>query len=169
VSIQQLVEIFHHRWAAPVLAELSRTRGARFVLLARRLGIANESLRRALDALIQLGLVQRNPGYGHPLRPEYLLTRTGTRAGRVCARLLAAAPQAAKLRKWSIPTVAALREERRFSELRTALPGVSPRALALALKDLQAAGFVEREVLPGYPPSTMYRVTASGRKVQRAL
>jgi DNA-binding HxlR family transcriptional regulator len=169
VSIEQLVAIFHHRWAAPILAELHRSRGTRFVFLARRLEISNESLRRTLDALISLGLVRRNPGYGHPLRPEYLLTRSGVRPAGMCVRLLDAAPETVMLRKWSIPAVAMLRKERRFSELRARLPGVSARALALALKDLQAADLVEREVLHGYPPSTVYRVTSAGRRIQQAL
>ena len=61
------------------------------------------------------------------------------------------------LRKWSVPVLAELREERRFSELRAALPGITPRALALALRDLEAARLVRREVLPTRPPSTVYR------------
>ena len=42
--------------------------------LQRRLDVTRDSLRRALDALIALGYVRRNEGYGHPLRPEYLIT-----------------------------------------------------------------------------------------------
>lgn len=71
--------------------------------------------------------------------------------------------------KWSVPTLAELAQERRFSELRSALAGVTPRALALALKDLEAAGLVRREVLVTHPPSTVYRATATGKRVQRAF
>jgi DNA-binding HxlR family transcriptional regulator len=39
------------------------------------------------------------------------------------------------------------------------LPGVTPRALALALRDLEVAQLVRREVLPTRPPSTVYRAT----------
>ncbi|MGH2451320.1 MAG: winged helix-turn-helix transcriptional regulator, partial [Candidatus Limnocylindria bacterium] len=69
--------LFHHRWAAPVLAELDRSRGSRFVTLSNRLALSRESLRRTLTALIDAGLVMKNPGYGHPLRPEYILTERG--------------------------------------------------------------------------------------------
>jgi DNA-binding HxlR family transcriptional regulator len=169
VSIEELASIFHHRWAAPVLAELERARGARFVYLARTLGLANESLRRTLDALIVLGFVRRNPGYGHPLRPEYLLTQRGLRVARVCTRVLGAADDVQRLRKWAVPVLAALDGGRRFSELQSLLPGVTARSLALALKDLERNALVEREVVPGYPPTTRYRPTQAGGRVQRAL
>ena len=48
---------------------------------------------------------------------------------------------------------------RRFSELRELLQDVTPRALALALKDLTPAGLVERTVTPDFPPATVYRLT----------
>ena len=170
MSTEQLIGLFHHRWAPPALALLATREGARFVELQRRLAVGRESLRRALDALLELGLAQRNPGYGHPLRPEYLVTASGRDAGATCARVLAAAPdQDLLLRKWSVPTLAQLDEPRRFSELRAALPGVTPRALALALKDLEDGGLVRRDVLDTRPPSTLYRLTPAGARVERAL
>jgi DNA-binding HxlR family transcriptional regulator len=169
VSIEDLVAIFNHRWAAPVLAELQRSRGARFVYLARGLGIANESLRRTLDALIALGLAARNPGYGHPLRPEYMLTERGQAAAAVCSRLLDRAADLPDRRKWAVPALAVLGTEGRFSELLTRLPGVTNRSLALALKDLLGAGLVTRRVTDDYPPATVYRPTAAGRRLQEAF
>ena len=72
------------------------------------------------------------------------------------------------LKKWSMPCVLALAGgPRRFSELREILEGVSPRALALALKDLENAGVVDRRVTDDYPPATVYRLTASGRPLAR--
>jgi DNA-binding HxlR family transcriptional regulator len=168
-SISQLV---HHRWSPPVLAELLRSSGARFVALERRVGVSRESLRRTLAALIDAGLVERNPGYGHPLRPEYVLTEEGKRVAAVCARLLAELEgiEDAALRKWSLPVVAALGSRpRRFSQLRVALPEVSARALSLALKDVAAAGLVERIVTLDYPPATVYRPTGRGRRLASIL
>src|SRR3954451_13536929 len=85
VSTDDLIELFHHRWAAPALALLGQRGGARFVELQRRLDVGRESLRRALDALIAGGLARRNEGYGHPLRPEYVLTARGRNAAPVAA------------------------------------------------------------------------------------
>jgi DNA-binding HxlR family transcriptional regulator len=169
MSTAELIELFHHRWAPPALALLGERGGARFVELQRVLGVGRESLRRALDALIEQRLVRPNTGYGHPLRPEYLVTAAGRRAGASAGRVLALGHSDTLLHKWSVPVLAELGEERRFSELRAALAGVTPRALALSLQELESAGLVRREVLPTRPPSTVYRPTAAGRRVQRAI
>ncbi|MEP6909738.1 MAG: winged helix-turn-helix transcriptional regulator [Actinomycetota bacterium] len=163
-----LVALFHNRWSVPILAELHRQRGSRFVTLSRTLGLSGESLRRTLGALIDGGLVGRNPGYGHPLRPEYVLTRAGTPIGAACRPLVEAIGRQGlgevALKKWSMPAVLALANgPLRFSELREALDGVSPRALTLALKDLEATGLVERRVTDDYPPATVYRLATGAR------
>jgi len=165
MSIQDVIALFHHRWSAPVLAELLRQDGSRFAALTGTLGIGRESLRRTLDALLALGLVGRNPGYGHPLRPEYVLTQRGKSVARRCATLLARADDDVLLRKWSLPVLTALEGPAHFSELRAALPGVTPRSLALALKDLQAAGLVERRIEDAYPPTAVYAPTARAREL----
>src|SRR6185436_15077951 len=127
VSIPDLIALFHHRWSAPVLAELLRQKGSRFAALAGILGVGSDSLRRALDSLLTLGLVARNPGYGHPLRPEYVLTDDGRVVAERCAELLATNEGEVLLKKWSLPVLAALMQPARFSELRAAVPGVTPR------------------------------------------
>jgi DNA-binding HxlR family transcriptional regulator len=162
-----LVALFHNRWSVPILAELHRQRGSRFVALSRILGLSGESLRRTLAALIEGGLVGRNPGYGHPLRPEYVLTSSGERIAAACRplveRLRRSDLEEVGLKKWSMPVVYALADgPRRFSELREALEGISPRALTLALKDLEAARLVDRRVTDDYPPATVYRLTRAG-------
>lgn len=169
MSTPDLIALFHHRWAPPALALLGERGGARFVELQRRLGVGRESLTRALDALVATGLVRRDTGYGHPLRPEYLVTAHGRSAAGLAARVLAAGDSEVLLRKWSVPILAQLGEGRRFSELRASLGEISPRALALALRELEEARLVRREVVPTRPPSTVYRTTARGRRVHDAL
>jgi DNA-binding HxlR family transcriptional regulator len=169
MSIPDLVALFHHRWAPPTLALLAERGGGRFVELQRKLAVGSESLRSALDALIDLGYAERNPGYGHPLRPEYVVTATGRDVGTAAARVLAAGDPELLLRKWSVPVLAALGDGRRFSELRADLAGVTPRALALALRELEAGRLVRRTVLPTRPPSTLYRTTAAGRRIAASL
>ena len=170
-----LPSLFHHRWAVPILAELERSRGARFVTLAHRLGLGRESLTRTLAALVAAGLVERNPGYGHPLRPEYVLTGAGSRLGPHAVALTEALAELGAadvgLRKWSMPVVLAVGANggRRFSELRAALPGSTPRAMTIALKDLAAAGLLERSVTDDFPPATVYRLTPRAGPVAGAV
>ena len=169
-----LVALFHNRWSVPILAELHRQRGSRFVTLSRTLGLSRESLRRTLAALINGGLVGRNPGYGHPLRPEYVLTRAGERIAGACRPLVEQLRRAnleeVGLKKWSMPVVFALAEgPLRFSELRDRLEGVSPRALTLALKDLETVKLIDRRVTDDYPPATVYRLTKTGGPLAQLL
>src|SRR3954465_5194616 len=133
-----LVQLFHHRWAVPLLAELDRRGGGeRAGALRSRLGIGRGSLRRTLDAVIEQGLVSPNPGYGHPLRPEYVLTGRGAAVAPTCALLMASLQGlgggGGALNKWSMPVIAALEHGggRRFGQLRDDLPAISPRALAI--------------------------------------
>ena len=142
--------------------------------LARTLGMSRESLRRTLAALTESGLVGRNPGYGHPLRPEYVLTTRGERVasrGRPLVELLRERRlEEVGLKKWSMPVVHALANgPLRFSELRDRLDGISPRALTLALKELEAAGVVERRVTNDYPPATSYRLAPDAQPIASLL
>jgi DNA-binding HxlR family transcriptional regulator len=173
--VSSLLSLVHHRWSVPILAELERARGARFVTLAHRLGLSRESLTRTLTALVDAGLVARNPGYGHPLRPEYVLSPLGSSVAPACSQLLQALRriglEEAGLKKWSMPVVLALagRKPKRFSELQASLPGVTGRALTFALKDLTGAGLVERTVTDDFPPATVYRLTPRARELPSIL
>lgn len=172
-----LAVLTHNRWALPVLGHIAEHRGAKFVTLSRQLGVAAPSLRRALDRLVGLGLVARNPGYGHPMRPEYVLGPWGAEvhgpARELLAWLRADALEAELLKKWHLPVLVALAPQPvRFGAVRAALPGATPRAVTLALKGTGALGLVAREVEAAYPPVPRYALTpraAPGRAPAASL
>lgn len=173
---RSLVILFHHRWTVPIVAELHRRQGERFAYLARRFDISRESLSQTLGYMIRLGIVRRNPGYGHPLRPEYLLTERGARLGPFCVRLDDLLNQSdhpkVGLRKWTMPLLHALstrKEGGRFSEFLASFPSLTPRALSTSLKLMEESGLMSREVTPGFPPSTRYSLTATGRGYNQLL
>jgi DNA-binding HxlR family transcriptional regulator len=62
-----------------------------------------------------------------------------------------------------------LRGEKRFSELKRAIPGITQRTLLQQLRDLQAAGIIERTVHPDSPPRVVYRTTALGESLRPLL
>ncbi len=170
----RLISLFHRRWSVPVITELARDGGSKFVTLVNRLGVGRETLRATLDDLVELGLVQRNPGHGHPMRPEYFLTAEGARLAPPSSRLLATVRrlgiEGLAFRKWTLPLSYVMDEETwRFSELRGELPGITPRALTLSLKDMQEHDLVRREVYDDYPPTTSYRLHRRARPLLETL
>ena len=172
--LRRLLVLFHHRWGVPVLAELHRMSGAKFVTLAHRLDVSRDSLSRTLGTLVEHAWVERNPGYGHPMRPEYVLTPAGRKLAPWCHRLVRTLKglglEYTALRKWTMPALLGLAlGNKRFGELRAFLASTTARALTQTLKDLQAAGLVERKVTDGYPPATRYRLTRRGRRLAPVL
>ncbi len=166
--------LFHYRWAVPTLAAMGSLGGAaKFVTLQRAVGAARSSLKRTLEALIDAGFMGRNPGYGHPLRPEYLLTSKGHALAPACVSVVETLRQLEVedigLRKWSLPLAHALASRGRFNLVRATLGDVTPRALAQALRDLQEAGLVERRLVDDSPPRAEYRLTPRGQRLTPVL
>ena len=149
----------HHRWAIPIIALLHAERGAKFLQIVNRLQLSRDALTRSLTALIELGWVQRNAGYGHPLRPEYILTPSAAQLGAACDELNRWLEknnlQESMLNKWSLPVLLAARNESRFSDLKRALPDITARALSSSLETL-----LTHELL--HPQSRRYQLTERG-------
>jgi DNA-binding HxlR family transcriptional regulator len=157
-----------------MLALLWDRKGERFVTLMRALGASQKATRETLDALLAAGMVMRNPGYGHPLRPEYVLTEAGVRVGEACSALDGLAREigfrSLFRSKWSLRAVKALSSgPLRFGELRAALAPVTDRALILCLKGLLESQVVERAVESSFPPVARYGLSAQARKLLRPL
>ena len=168
-----LFQLGSHRWLVPLLADLAAHKGARFVEMIHRLGLSRDSLSRTLDAAAAIGWIRRNPGHGHPLRPEYILTEAGT-AAATRAATIAGAQQAIGLppgaaTRWGLPLVAGIGTGHdRFNALSRLLAPATPRALSQGLTALGNHGLVTREVLDMRPPASRYDLTKSGRLLAEA-
>jgi DNA-binding HxlR family transcriptional regulator len=69
-------------------------------------------------------------------------------------------------RRWQLSIIyAALSGAMRFNEFAEAVAGISPRMLSERLRDLEAAGLIERTVIPSSPPTVEYRLTARGERL----
>lgn len=162
-----LVALGEQRWLVPVMAAMHAAAAARFAELRHRLDLPRESLSRTLERAGELGWVRRNPGYGHPLRPEYVLTGAGREAAQAAAQICAVLAQVGlppkALTRWSLPLLHALGAGgERFNEIARHVAPATPRALSQCLKRLAANDLVSREVEAGYPPTSRYRLTLRG-------
>ena len=72
--------------------------------------------------------------------------------------------------KWTAMMVTALGDEKlRFTELRTAVTGISNKVLTVTLRDLERDGLVARHVYEEKPPRVEYELTELGRTLLAPL
>jgi DNA-binding HxlR family transcriptional regulator len=59
--------------------------------------------------------------------------------------------------------------EKRFSELKRCVPGITQKTLSEQLRELRCAGIVARNVFPDAPPRVVYSVTPLGETLRPLL
>ena len=95
-------------------------------------------------------------------------TTPGSGAARVCPDFHAAIELIG--RRWAGAILIALAEAPRyFAELGASIPGLSDRLLSRRLRELEAAGLVERSVHEGTPARVSYALTEKGHALGPAL
>jgi DNA-binding HxlR family transcriptional regulator len=171
--LEDLIMLGKQRWMTAVLADIGAHKGARFVELVNRLSLPRDTLTRTLEAAQALGWVMRNPGHGHPLRPEYILTGEGARIAEIAARQISAQAQLGlapgTLTRWGLPILHSLDAGfQRFNDLSRTLAIASPRALSQGLRTLAGNDLVKRALIDDYPPISVYSLTESGLILARA-
>lgn len=162
------------RWLVPLMAHVGRFEGARFAEMLGSLGPSRSALAASLDQLQQAGWLRRNPGHGHPLRPEYVLTGAGEAVAAFAMKVMAERErlglEPGQLPRWSLPLIARLGHDRaRFSALRIALRPVTPRALSLTLKQMLSVDLVDRALEDEFPPIAIYGLTGRGERLAEAM
>jgi DNA-binding HxlR family transcriptional regulator len=64
---------------------------------------------------------------------------------------------------WKIPVLWRLKKQsRRYTELQKDIPHISQKMLTQTLKELEADGFVAKQIFPEVPPRTEYSLTPKG-------
>lgn len=163
------------RWLVPLLAHVAAAGGgSRFAAMLAQIGLSRSALAASLMQLQEAGWLARNPGHGHPLRPEYVLTAAGAPVAGFCANVMAQRTrlglEPGQMPRWSLPIVARLDGARsRFNTLRTGLRPVTPRALSLTLKQMLAIDLVDRALEDEFPPIAIYGLTARGQALAAAM
>lgn len=173
MDINLLVKLCARAWATAILAAFHNGVPGRQAALLGATGAGRTAFAQSLAHLQDLKLVMRNPGHGHPLRPEYRLTARGDVYAAIAARIEAAVPakdEAALLRKaWTVPILAVAPKPTTFSHIRRTLPSLTDRALSLNLKTLQNINWLERSVdVESAPPKPIYKAANAGLRISRA-
>src|SRR5438105_13605206 len=93
---------------------------------------------------------------------------TGTKAAGCCPFYHEAVERIG--RRWTGAILRVLMDgPLRFSEVAQAVPELSDRLLSERMKELEARGIVERNVIPGPPLRVEYRLSHMGRELEPAL
>lgn len=174
MDIHLLVKLTARAWSLDILAVMGEGVPGRQAALLHATGAGRTAFAQSLQHLTEIGLVERNPGHGHPLRPEYRLTPAGHIAAAMAARVRAVTEESDALRlrrrTWTLPILAMSGEPRFFAEFRSVLAPITDRALSQALKALDAESWVARRVDPeAYPLRPQYLAVGTGAALHDAL
>jgi DNA-binding HxlR family transcriptional regulator len=72
--------------------------------------------------------------------------------------------------KWTLLIIRELLEgKKRYSQLESALQGISPKMLTARLRLLEAEKLLTRKVYATVPPKTEYRLTGLGRELEKVI
>lgn len=167
MDINDLVKLTSKAWAIPILAQFGAGVPGRQAPLLSATGASRTAFAQSMQHLQDIGLVEKTAGHGHPLRPEYQLTTRGTPLAAPALSILELVqdtPQATLIRRmWVLPLLAASDAPRPFGALTTALSPITDRALSQALRQLQSAGWIHRDVdITARPPRATYQSQSTG-------
>jgi len=174
MDIEALIQVTSRAWSLKVLALLHRGTPGRQAPLLAASGASRTAFVQSLRHLESLGLLERNPGHGHPLRPEFRLTTMGRALAPTADRIDAAVRDdagATLVRKvWTVPLLAVAKTPRVFSELKRELAPITDRALSQSLRDLSGQKWIERSVnVEMRPPRPFYQVINEGERISAAV
>lgn len=157
-----LVKLTSKAWALPILAQMGAGVPGRQAALQSATGASRTAFGQSLSHLIDLRVVEKNPGHGHPLRPEYQLTPLGAALAPAAGAIVEMSQDTTHptliRRMWILPLLASLQKPQTFTALATKLTPITDRALSQALQHLQMADWITRDVdISSRPPRATYQ------------
>lgn len=174
MEIKLLVNLTSRAWSLKILALLHAGVAGRQAPLVAATGASRTAFAASLDHLFQLGLLEKNPGHGHPLRPEFRLTPTGAMAAATAHRILNAVPNddgfAIVRRTWAVPILAVTDTPQRFSVIKSGLGPITDRALSQSLGVLEEREWLKRDIDTSLrTPFPTYQAVNAGSKINQAI
>ncbi|GAB2186632.1 hypothetical protein LAB1_39410 [Roseibium sp. LAB1] len=174
MDMQLLVNLTSKAWSLKILAQLHAGLPGRQAPLIAATGASRSSFSASLDHLFLLGLLERNPGHGHPLRPEFRLTETGKVAAGMASRIEEIVPDedafAVLRRSWTVPILAVTGSPSRFTAIKSGLGPVTDRALSKSLGVLEDQEWLRRDIdLSQRTPFPVYHAVNAGLQINQAI
>ncbi len=174
MDIPLLVKLTSKAWSLKILALMHSGVPGRQAPLVAATTASRSAFAASLAHLIQLGLLERNPGHGHPLRPEFRLTVQGKVIAAMAYRILEAAPDEDEFdilkRSWPVPILALTEAPCRFSAIRSGLGAITDRALSKSLGMLEEREWLRREIdVSQRTPFPTYQAVNTGKTINRAI
>ena len=166
MDIGTFVNITSRAWALPILSNLHAGIAGRQAPLLAATGASRTAFAQSMDHLIAMGLIERNPGFGHPLRPEFRLTQMGITVAAIASKIRGVSTEGDQdllRRSWTLPVLTSLHTPSHFSDIKRSLRTITDRALSQSLKSMEARNWVCRSVdAAARPPRSIYCAVNTG-------
>ena len=174
MDINILIKVTSRAWSLNILAQMHRGTPGRQAPLLCATGAGRTAFSQSLRHLVNLGLLERNPGHGHPLRPEFCLTSKGKGIAKVANQIdsLICQPSEHTLlrRAWTVPILTVSQDPRYFGEIKSRLIPITDRALSQSLKQLETFKWLHREIeTTSRPARARYLAIRTGAEISRAI
>lgn len=173
MDIKTFVNTTSRAWAIPILSSLHAGVAGRQAPLLVATGASRTAFAQSMDHLISIGLLERNPGYGHPLRPEFRLTELGVSAAAIAHKIqsvTADEDQDLIRRSWTLPVLTTIHRPRHFNDIKRNLRTITDRALSQSLKAMETRDWVQRSVdAAARPPRSIYRAMNTGGLISKVI
>lgn len=174
MDITTLVKLTSRAWSMDILAAMHSGTPGRQAALLSSIGASRTAFAQSLAHVVELGLLERNPGHGHPLRPEYRLTVNGAKAAKIACNIICAVPDDMELtplrRSWTIPILTVTHTPQRFSAIKSDLFSITDRALSNSLGQLEELEWLRREIdIIDRPPRSTYQAANIGFQISKAV